>query len=105
MSEAFERITTDECEYCLNPTVEKCRGCYTRALELVSGKKRLIASQAEMLREELIRIHKLKAALQLVLLFHQGVWDDKNKKMWSKITGGKEATTRVMCDFVREALE
>jgi hypothetical protein len=45
-------------------------------------------------------------ALRLVLLFHDsGPWTSSRRAEWLRITGTTEATTKVMCDHVRSALE
>jgi hypothetical protein len=43
-------------------------------------------------------------ALQLVLLFHSPDWTPEKRAEWLRITGSKEATTKVLCDHVRSAL-
>jgi hypothetical protein len=44
-------------------------------------------------------------ALKLVLLFHSGgAWDDAKIAEWLRITGTREATTKVLCDHVRSML-
>lgn len=44
-------------------------------------------------------------ALRAVLLFHEsGPWTDEKRRMWFDLTGRHEATTKALCDFVREAL-
>lgn len=44
-------------------------------------------------------------ALRLVLLFHDGgPWTEERSAEWARITGGREATTRVLCDHVRSVL-
>jgi len=48
--------------------------------------------------------YDLRDALKLVLLFHGGRWDDAEKTEWHRITGTREATTKVLCDHVRSAL-
>ena len=48
----------------------------------------------------------LPAALEAVLLFHSGgPWNDAKNQRWRLLTGHDEATTRVLCDTAREALE
>jgi hypothetical protein len=46
----------------------------------------------------------MREALELVLLFHSGSAWDKQQMRWNELTGGREATTRVLCDCAREAL-
>ena len=44
-------------------------------------------------------------ALGLVLMFHGGgEWNESKRAEWLRITGTREATTRVLCDHVRSAL-
>jgi hypothetical protein len=44
-------------------------------------------------------------ALKLVLLFHGGgAWDDAKIAEWFRITGTREATTKVLCDHLRSML-
>lgn len=46
-----------------------------------------------------------QAALEAVLLFHSGApWDDRKTSIWQYLTGTHEATTKVLCDTVRSAL-
>ena len=46
-----------------------------------------------------------QAALEAVLLFHGGgLWDEKKASIWQYLTGTREATTVVLCDTVRAAL-
>lgn len=46
-----------------------------------------------------------RAALELPLLFHGGgPWDDAKRLRWVELTGNREATTKVLCDAIREAL-
>ena len=40
-----------------------------------------------------------------VLLFHgASSWCEKEKREWHALTGGREATTRVLCDLARETV-
>lgn len=46
-----------------------------------------------------------EAALECVLLFHGGgEWDLDKRLAWWNRTGQREATTKVLCDYVRLAL-
>lgn len=47
---------------------------------------------------------RLREALELVLLFYNSTWDEKQRDKWWAITGKDEATTKVMCDHIRAAL-
>jgi hypothetical protein len=52
------------------------------------------------------RIATLEAALEAVLLFHDAnVWDLPKRAAWQTLTGQPEATTKVLCDTVRRALQ
>lgn len=45
-------------------------------------------------------------ALRLVLLFHDsGPWTSSRRAEWLRIVGTTEATTKVLCDHIRSALE
>jgi phosphoribosyl-AMP cyclohydrolase len=49
---------------------------------------------------------KMRDALELVLLFHEGVfWSNEKSERWAKLSGNREATTRTLCDCAREALD
>lgn len=51
------------------------------------------------------KIKKLSDALSAVLLFHSGGhWNYHKERAWHDITGATEATTKVLCDFVRRSL-
>jgi hypothetical protein len=44
-------------------------------------------------------------ALYLPLLFHSpSPWDECKITEWQRITGTREATTRVLCDHIRKVL-
>lgn len=49
--------------------------------------------------------YEVKDALRLVLLFHAIDWTAERRAEWLRITGTKEATTKVLCDYVRSCLE
>lgn len=44
-------------------------------------------------------------ALKLVPLFYTINWTPEKKAEWLRITGSTEATTKVLCDHVRAAIE
>lgn len=45
-------------------------------------------------------------ALAAVLLFHSaGRWDAQKRQQWWNLTFSEEATTKVLCEFVRWAME
>jgi hypothetical protein len=48
--------------------------------------------------------YDVKDALQLVLLFHAIDWTDERKAEWLRITGTREASTKVLCDHIRSFL-
>ena len=49
---------------------------------------------------------QLRHALELVLLYHSGgEWTPEKDNTWVTSTGRAEATTKALCDFVRQTLE
>lgn len=47
----------------------------------------------------------LMEALEAVLIFHSdSFWSDDKHKRWKEITGKDEATTKILCDKVRQAI-
>src|SRR5687767_1845900 len=47
----------------------------------------------------------LRNALKAVLMFHSGEpWTQERQWEWKAISAGRECTTKVLCDIVREAL-
>lgn len=47
----------------------------------------------------------MKDALALPIIFHGGgIWDDARQAEWLRITGTREATTKVLCDHMRFVL-
>jgi hypothetical protein len=47
----------------------------------------------------------LRAALALVLMFYTvGEWSDEKKTEWKRITGNDDASTKAMCDHIRQVL-
>lgn len=59
----------------------------------------------ELGNEEEIEGFDPEEVFELVLLFHSaGPWDEEKRQRWEEITGCSEATTKVLCDFVRAAL-
>lgn len=47
----------------------------------------------------------VQEALELPLLFHSGgAWDDDKRARWKAITGSDDASTKAMCDHIRETL-
>jgi hypothetical protein len=49
---------------------------------------------------------RLLNCAKATLLFHSGSpWSHAKADEWKEITGKDEATTRVLCDFIREQLE
>ncbi len=49
--------------------------------------------------------YDLVDALRLVPLFYTVNWTPEKKAEWLRITGSTEATTKVMCDHIRSAIE
>lgn len=53
--------------------------------------------------EKRIERHALVDALDAALLFHSGSpWDEPKAKRWFALTGRRMATTKALCDFLRE---
>lgn len=62
-----------------------------------------LAAKIEQANEQ--RRGLIKAA-KATLMFHQGgPWSQANREAWLELTGREEASTRSLCDFVREQLE
>lgn len=52
------------------------------------------------------RILEFDAAAEATLLFHSlSPWDDAKRDRWATLTGGRDATTKGLCDFVRSVRE
>jgi hypothetical protein len=48
---------------------------------------------------------RLLAVVQLPLMFHSGrPWSELDRRRWQEITGTEEATAKVMCDTIRDAI-
>ena len=61
-------------------------------------------SVSEM-RNKMTKQEKLENALKATLLFHMSShWDETSRKAWKRLTGRDAATTRTLCDFIRETL-
>lgn len=59
----------------------------------------------ELLDRE-IDICLLRKVCQAVLVFHQGgPWTSDQDRTWRNLTHNQDATTRVLCDLIRGALE
>jgi hypothetical protein len=61
----------------------------------------------EKTRRELVdalaRNTKLEAGLRAVLLFHSpSPWDQEKQRLWQEYTGGDDASTKALCDFIRK---
>ena len=55
---------------------------------------------------ERTRNQDMLKACKATLLFHSGkAWDDPSRESWFNLTQSTEATTKVLCDFVRDAIE
>ncbi len=51
-------------------------------------------------------VELLRSALVATLMFYRaGVWTDADRERWKQLTGGSEATTKVLCDAIRIALD
>jgi predicted transcriptional regulator len=52
-----------------------------------------------------VRLDDLVKAAKATLMFHQGgPWSQADRETWLELTGRDEASTRTLCDFVREQL-
>lgn len=80
---------------------EKLAGARTQD-ELAGAVKEMMESTLDMLED----LRNARYALAAVLLFHgAGPWDEQKRAAWAKFTRGRpDATTRALCDTVREAL-
>ncbi len=59
----------------------------------------------EQLAEAVKQRDALKAACEATLLFYRnGSWDGNKQAQWKDLTGEEEATTKSLCDAVRNAL-
>lgn len=47
---------------------------------------------------------ELLDACRAVLLFHAVEWDEDKRTEWKAITGESEATTKILCDHIRNAI-
>lgn len=62
----------------------------------------LMAKAPELLGD----IQKLREAVEAVLMFHSaGPWDTQKLNRWDGLTKHAEATTKGLCDYLRECLE
>jgi hypothetical protein len=49
------------------------------------------------------QVERAERLARAVLLFHSGTpWTDEKRQLWAALTGRREATTKVLCDVVRE---
>ena len=48
---------------------------------------------------------ELAGVAEALLLFHSVDWDEEKRKRWTELTGEIEATTKILCDFARDALK
>jgi len=68
-----------------------------------------VGAENERLRSEVAAINcELRAArrcCRALLMFHSGEpWTPERQSEWNLLTGGADATTKGLCDFVRETL-
>ena len=65
----------------------------------------LIAADFRYVADMADAAQRLAEALSLPLRFHSGApWTPDDADAWERITGTKEATSKVMCDAIRTAL-
>ena len=51
------------------------------------------------------QVERMRDALNLVLLFHGGgEWGVEARAQWRAVTGGDDATTRALCDHIRQTI-
>ena len=64
-----------------------------------------IGQHAMTVAERTRRTRLRKKAMLAVLLFHGGgEWTNAKREEWKRLTGKDEATTKVLCDYIRSAL-
>lgn len=67
---------------------------------LTSGNKSIIVSL-----DELLATIGLEDACKAALMFHDGeAWSISRQREWLELTGKESATTKTLCDFIRECL-
>lgn len=67
---------------------------------------RLSVAETATIIERETRLKEKEAAMRAVLMFHSGKpWDYAARHKWFNLTQSSEATTKVVCDMVRAALE
>lgn len=60
---------------------------------------------ANRLEEGINEADKFRALLEVVLLFHRGgEWTANDTTTWTRLTGGNDASTKGLCDAIRDAL-
>lgn len=47
---------------------------------------------------------KLRQTLEAVLLFYSIDWPEEKRKQWKELTGKNEATTKALCDTIRQVI-
>jgi len=83
-----------------------CACADDRIAVLCKDEDRIVSGLQKRLDAVVAQSTRLRAALELPLMFHSaGPWDDNKRKRWAELTGNGEATTRVICDAIRAALD
>lgn len=81
-----------------------CDACLIESLQELEKQREAyitLTDRAAALHRRML--DRRNAALQLVLMFHKGgQWTDEDKAEWKRITGFDEATTKVLCDYIRK---
>jgi hypothetical protein len=66
----------------------------------------IMVAEASRVRDKFkVQRDELLTATKLVLLFHSNVrWTEDNLRHWLAVTGGKDATTKSLCDHIRAVI-
>lgn len=81
-------------------------GAKVAATETMAKTERSLAGLAAKIEEANTQRRGLINACKAVLMFHRGgPWSEAMRDEWKALTGADEASTRTLCEFVREQLE
>jgi hypothetical protein len=85
----------------MNEAISDAATWKRRALE----KEKPTRALGENIQDQQIELAKCHNALKAVLLWHGApTWSESEKATWEALTGNPEATTKVLCDFIRSTL-
>jgi hypothetical protein len=60
---------------------------------------------ANRVEEQVNLVDKFRPLLEAVLMFHRGgEWTANDTTTWERLTGGNDASTKGLCDAIRDAL-